>query len=206
MKSLKKLALTGALALSAVSSFATTLNFDEFKVSTSFANLSTTNYGGFTWSNFFVGDNTGDTGPGYTTGAVSGINTAFNGGGNAATFSSATAFSLNEAVFAGAWNDGLNLRIAATTADNQTLTKDLVLNTQSATDVVFNWNNLTSVSFVSSGGTPHAVYTNGKGGTQFTLDNLTVNATAPVPEPETYALLLAGMGLVGAAVRRRKAQ
>lgn len=29
--------------------------------------------------------------------------------------------------------------------------------------------------------------------------------TAAVPEPETYALLLAGLGLVGAAVRRRKA-
>ena len=28
----------------------------------------------------------------------------------------------------------------------------------------------------------------------------------PVPEPETYALMLAGLGLVGAAVRRRKAR
>jgi len=27
---------------------------------------------------------------------------------------------------------------------------------------------------------------------------------APVPEPETYAMLLAGLGLIGAAVRRRK--
>lgn len=30
--------------------------------------------------------------------------------------------------------------------------------------------------------------------------------TAPVPEPETYAMLMAGLGLVGAVVRRRKAQ
>lgn len=34
------------------------------------------------------------------------------------------------------------------------------------------------------------------------LDNVTVTA---VPEPETYAMLLAGMGLVGAIARRRKA-
>lgn len=36
------------------------------------------------------------------------------------------------------------------------------------------------------------------------LDNVSV--TAAVPEPETYALLLAGLGLVGTIVRRRKAK
>lgn len=207
MKFLKKLALTGAIALGAASSFATTLTFDSFDASQSLVNLVSTNYGGFTWNNFFVGDNTGDTGPGYTTGAVSGINTAFNASGDPASFSSATAFTLNEAYFAGAWNDGLSLRIVGTTADAQTFVKELTLNTQSVTDVVFNWSNLTSVSFASSGGTRSPLAPVGKaGGTQFTMDNLTVNAAAPVPEPETYAFLLAGMGLVGAAVRRRKAK
>jgi hypothetical protein len=33
-----------------------------------------------------------------------------------------------------------------------------------------------------------------------------VYAMAPVPEPETYALMLAGLGLLGGAVRRRRAQ
>jgi hypothetical protein len=28
--------------------------------------------------------------------------------------------------------------------------------------------------------------------------------TTPVPEPETYAMLLAGLGMVGALARRRK--
>lgn len=31
-----------------------------------------------------------------------------------------------------------------------------------------------------------------------------IYTAAPVPEPETYALMLAGLGLVGFAVRRRK--
>jgi hypothetical protein len=33
---------------------------------------------------------------------------------------------------------------------------------------------------------------------------LTVGPTPPVPEPETYAMLMAGLGLIGAAVRRKK--
>jgi hypothetical protein len=35
------------------------------------------------------------------------------------------------------------------------------------------------------------------------FDNIPV--TAAVPEPETYAMLLAGLALIGAAVKRRKA-
>jgi hypothetical protein len=37
------------------------------------------------------------------------------------------------------------------------------------------------------------------------VDGLSVNAlVSTVPEPETYALMLAGLGVIGAAVRRRK--
>ncbi|MTV40968.1 PEPxxWA-CTERM sorting domain-containing protein [Duganella radicis] len=38
-------------------------------------------------------------------------------------------------------------------------------------------------------------------GGKFEFDNINVTA---VPEPETYAMLLAGLGLVGVAARRRK--
>ena len=41
------------------------------------------------------------------------------------------------------------------------------------------------------------------GVSEFRIDNISVSA---VPEPETYAMLLAGLGLVGAFTRRRKAQ
>jgi len=34
----------------------------------------------------------------------------------------------------------------------------------------------------------------------------TVTNTTPVPEPETYAMMLAGLGLMGAIARRRKAK
>lgn len=37
------------------------------------------------------------------------------------------------------------------------------------------------------------------------IDNVSLSVTAAVPEPETYALLLAGLGAVGFIVRRRRA-
>lgn len=36
------------------------------------------------------------------------------------------------------------------------------------------------------------------------FDNISITAAMPVPEPETYALFLAGLGLMGAIARRRK--
>ena len=36
-----------------------------------------------------------------------------------------------------------------------------------------------------------------------TSNTTTVYALAPVPEPETYAMLLAGLGLLGVATRRK---
>ncbi|WP_255034006.1 PEP-CTERM sorting domain-containing protein [Rhodoferax sp. TH121] len=41
----------------------------------------------------------------------------------------------------------------------------------------------------------------------YAMDNVVYSAAlAPVPEPETYAMLLAGLGLMGAVVRRRSAK
>ena len=37
------------------------------------------------------------------------------------------------------------------------------------------------------------------------IDNITVSPISPVPEPGTYAMLLAGLGLVGFMARRRQA-
>lgn len=38
----------------------------------------------------------------------------------------------------------------------------------------------------------------------FVIEQITIQ-TAPVPEPETYALMMAGLGLMGVVARRRKA-
>ena len=54
----------------------------------------------------------------------------------------------------------------------------------------FNFTGITSVNI-----------TNGVG--NILIDDIVVNMS-PVPEPETYAMLLAGLGFLGAATRRRK--
>jgi hypothetical protein len=58
---------------------------------------------------------------------------------------------------------------------------------------------LTSYSITLTG--TRSLWSNGGLGIEF---NGTKLAVAPVPEPETYAMLLAGLGLIGAIARRRK--
>lgn len=41
-------------------------------------------------------------------------------------------------------------------------------------------------------------------GNSFLVDDLVLNAAAPVPEPSTYALMIGGLGLVGLMASRRK--
>jgi hypothetical protein len=58
------------------------------------------------------------------------------------------------------------------------------------------WNTLaTNFSFIDS-----VTFSLGGVSTKFVLDNISV---AVVPEPETYAMLLVGLGLIGCAARRR---
>jgi len=60
------------------------------------------------------------------------------------------------------------------------------------------FNNLVSVRFSSSGSDLPEF--NG-----FSVDNINATAVTAVPEAETYAMLLAGLGMMGVVARRRKA-
>lgn len=68
----------------------------------------------------------------------------------------------------------------------------------------FLWDNtLTDITFI----TDRTVFQHGIflwGITASTLDHVTPGAISLVPEPETYAMLLAGLGLIGFMARRRK--
>jgi hypothetical protein len=45
---------------------------------------------------------------------------------------------------------------------------------------------------------------NGVPGNDFAIDDIRLSAVAPVPEPETYALMMAGLGLLGFMAKRKK--
>ena len=134
---------------------------------------------------------------GFVNGTVSPHNVAYNDQANPATISSSSGFNLVDAYFTGAWNNGLQIDVIAY-SNSGVQTRSFSVDSTSATDIVFNWNNITSVTFSSQGGTD-AGY--GLSGAQFVMDDLTVTA---VPEPEEWAMLMAGIPLVGWQIRRRQ--
>ena len=194
---LSKIAISLALAAMSTIATAEVITFDDITLRDKFEAVAN-GYHGFNWDNFYVTKGSDAPGTGYESGVVSTPNVAFNWYANPASFSSTSAFTLNSGYFAGAWNDGLTIHVTGVGAT--TFVKDFVVNTGSVTKVEFNWTGLTSVTFESSGGTPHPGLSGA--GVHFAMDNLSVNA---VPEPETYAMLLAGLGVMGAVARRRKA-
>lgn len=57
-----------------------------------------------------------------------------------------------------------------------------------------------------NGGEPHSAFKNANGGINVWIrESVTPPVVSNVPEPETYAMLLAGLGLMGGIARRRKA-
>lgn len=195
MKFTKTLLVAALLTTGVVNASASTLTFEGLTDRNSITN----GYGGLSWNNFSALDTSSYTASGYVNGTVSGNMVAYNAYGQPASITSLTAFTLNSAFFTGAWNNGLTIHVTGSGATNYAT--DIVVSTTTPTNYVFNWTGLTSVNFSTFGGTP-AGYSGS--GTHFAMDNLTINVAA-VPEPETYALLLAGLGVIGAAARRRKA-
>lgn len=60
-----------------------------------------------------------------------------------------------------------------------------------------------TVDFVARGSTSRIAFLNGLGNDYLGLDDVSLTTAAAVPEPSQWAMLTAGMGLVGVALRRR---
>lgn len=125
-----------------------------------------------------------------------------NHGGNAITMNQigGSAFDFASIDFADVFNQGnssifqFTFNYAAGGSSSSQITLDNMEGLQTFT---FNQSGLSSVSWQNIAGDG--------GWGQF--DNVNISPiTAPVPEPETYALMLAGLGLVGWVARRRRPQ
>jgi hypothetical protein len=159
-------------------------------------------YAGLNWDNFGVLNAPAySTNSGYQNGVVSGTNVAFNSGGNQAITSSGSTFTFESAYFAAAWNDGLAVLVQGYNGASLIDSISFLVNTSGPLLQTFNWNGIDKVVFSSSGGTKNINFDANYGGTMFAMDNMTIS---PVPEPETYAMLLVGLGLIGFMARRRK--
>jgi PEP-CTERM motif len=65
------------------------------------------------------------------------------------------------------------------------------------------WQNV-SFAFTANPLASYHLYFSGLGAQGLLVDNVAVTMAAPVPEPESYAMMIAGLGALGFMARRRK--
>lgn len=177
-------------------------------------------YGGLLWSNnsgnndFKVvkvdgpGFNGAPAGNGFANGVVSGSWVATNSGGSDVSFQSlagGSKFNFDSTYLAAAWYNGLKVDITGYRDGVQvysTTTGPLSFNEQL---LIFNWTSIDKVMFHSQQNSGTVIDNQSTYNHAFVMDNLSISAVAaPVPEPEIYAMMLAGLGLMGFMGRRRK--
>jgi hypothetical protein len=226
---MKKLALGISLAVMAFSASAEVLTFEGIQYTNFPSNLngyglSNTNalgssfpgYGALKWSpNFSVVEaanyNTRNNvtgaalGNGIAHGLQSGSYVAVNGGAATVSFEALTAdglFNFNSAYMGAAWYNGLTVAVTGYRDGAQIYSTTTGPLGYASALQTFNWTNVDKVTFASLD-TGTVIDNQSTYNHAFVMDNLDV---AAVPEPESYALMLAGLGLMGAVARRRKAK
>jgi hypothetical protein len=176
--------------LTALAQGVETLTFNDLPDPGMYGSPVPAGYGGFQWDNFSYLDGADFIASGYQNGAVSGGNVAFNGIGGSALFNGGGVFDLDSAWLTAAWNDGLNVEVQGFAGASLIYDNTYVLNATAPTLINFNYLQVDSVEFISSGGVN---YGSDGSGTEFVMDNLTVD----VPEPDTFGLLIFGAAVAG---------
>ncbi len=154
-------------------------------------------YNNLNWTNFDYLNSVANRNSGYGAGMVSFAKVAYNPGGAPASISSSSPFALFSAYLTAAWNDNLQVEVQGYVGTTLIYDNKYTLSATSPTLIHFNYVGVTSVNFISSGGTPHIGYTGS--GKQFAMDNVSVYLTPvpPGPPPASFALMYAFNGFDG---------
>ena len=209
MKKLTKFAIAAVLLPLSFAVSAENLNFDDISLPTSPNHQKITSYHDFTWTDASVlnYEYYGKNQSGYKNGTISGTNTLFNfaerdmsiektGGGT---------FDLVSAWMTGAWRNNLSVTVTGFLNGQVVNTMDLTLSAINPTEVLFNFTGIDKVTFSSTKVTGDTVPGFINKGWQMAIDDMVITPVSAVPEPSTYAMMFAGLGLLGLMVRRRKA-
>jgi autotransporter-associated beta strand protein len=192
-KAMTTLATALVVAGVAANAPAATLTFDDLPASNGTAIPN--GYGGLNWTNFcYLNALTFAPSPsGYLNGIVSPPNVAYNVAGQQATISGSP-FTFNSAYFTGAWNNGLDIQVTGYLGGVQVDTASFIVNTTGPTLETFNWQNVDTLTFTSSGGTQAPGVA--AGGTFFAMDNFTFSFSPP-PVASTWDLAGGGSWATG---------
>jgi hypothetical protein len=153
----------------------TLITFDDLTGSS----LVASGYNHLTWGNFYYLDGLTFGQPsGYTAGMVSAPNVAYNAYGSPATISSPAPFDLLSAYLTAAWNDNLHVELKGYNGATLVYDNTYILSATAPTLIQFNYLGVTSVQFISSGGTQHPGYA--YSAEQFVMDNVSV-LFPPIP-------------------------
>lgn len=167
-------------------------------------------YAGFIWNNFDALDTvlyTADMGPnGYANGVLSPRNVAYDGYGNAASFSAGQSFLLSSYAIGAAWNNDMTITVQGWRNGTLVDSDSFAVSADGSVRRQAGWTNIDTVTFIASGGTS-AGY---RGlGTEFYLDDIAINESVvfgdiPIPEPSAIVLLIPAAAATAALRRRRK--
>lgn len=194
---MKKLATAALLASGLAAAHAAVITFDDLWITsqgTDDTRRIPEGYADLDWFNFFVTRGTDYPELGYGHGIVSTPNVAFNGYGDEATIAatSSAGFDLVAGDFTAATVPLVTVTARATFEDGRHASTTFTTVFSGPRHEVFDWAGLASVTFESGN----------LEGDQFALDNLTTtSAPPPVPEPDRWALVLAGLALAAVASR-----
>jgi hypothetical protein len=179
------------LSLIPASSHAETLTFEDAGAGDE---VPLTTYDGFTWTNTSVVIGSDFTAfPGIPQSVVSGTHSAINTDFGADSFSSTTLFSLDSGYFTSFDGSGVSLTVSGFAGGLLIGTQTFTITDESPTFITFDQTIFGQVNEVTFSNYSDAL----------AFDDLTVNAIGTTPEPATFALLLTGLGFVGAEARRR---